>query len=203
MAVVRVLCCDVSAVTQEQYKALYAQATPSRQRRADGYRFREDSLRCLAAEALLRYALPQADLSQLSREPGGKPTLPGFHFNLSHSGPWVAVAVGDAPLGVDVECLREGRDTEAIARRWFTPREQAYVGQDPERFARIWTAKESRLKRAGTGLRKALNSFCVLEDSECKTWLLPGAALTLCAGEHPEAWEPVAVTALIHEYTGR
>lgn len=193
----RLLVCDTSGITGEQLAALLALASEQRRKRAEGYPKREDADRCLVAEALLRYAFPDRDPGNLQREPGGKPFWEGAHFNLSHSGPWVVLAVGEAPVGVDVECFREDRNLEALARRCFTESEQAFVGSSQERFLRVWTAKEAQLKQDGTGLRIPLNSFSVLEDPRCKTWLLPGAVLTLWAEKHPENWEPVEICKIV------
>ena len=189
--------CDTSGVTEDQYETLLAQASLERKHRAVTYPKREDAVRCLVAEALLRYAFPGKDPETIRKEPGGKPCWDGCHFNLSHSGPYVVLAVGERPVGVDVECFRERRNAEALAKRYFTPEEMAYADGNREHFFRVWTAKEARLKWDGTGLRMPLNSFSVLGDPMAKTWLLPGAALTLWASEHPENWEPVEICKIV------
>ena len=194
---VRVLCCDVSSVTAGQYQKLLAMASPERKKRAAGYPKREDAVCCLAAEALLRYGFPDKKTETLQRGPGGKPFWEGAHFNLSHSGRWVVLAMGDRPVGVDVECFRQNRNVEALAKRQFTPQEQRFVGSSQERFLRIWTAKEARLKWDGTGLRIPMNSFSVLDDPMGKTWLLPDGVLTLWASEHPETWEKVEICEIV------
>ena len=174
-----------------------AQASQERKHRAVTYPKREDAVHCLVAEALLRYAFPGKDPETIRKEPGGKPYWEGCHFNLSHSGPYVALAVGESPVGVDVECYRESRKTDALAKRYFTPEEMAFAADSQERFLRVWTAKEARLKWDGTGLRTPLNSFSVLGDPLAQTWLLPGAVLTLWASEHPENWEPVEICKIV------
>jgi len=196
---VRVFCCDVSAVTEREYNALWELASPRRRQRADGYPKRSDAVRCLAAEALLRCAFPGLDPEAIQKDPGGKPRLEGAHFNLSHSGQWVALAVGDSPVGVDVECLREGRPIERLARRYFTEEECRRAGDSQEGFLRIWTAKESRLKYLGVGLREALDSFSVLEAEDIRTWRIPGAVLSLCAQELPETWESVSLERILRK----
>ncbi len=193
----KLLVCNVSGVTEGQFSALLAMASPERKKRAVAYPKREDAACCLVAEAMLRYAFPHKDPETLQTEPGGKPYWKGVHFNLSHSGPWVALAVGENPVGVDVECFRENRNVEALAKRHFTPEEQAFVGNSQERFLRIWTAKEARLKWDGTGLRTSLDSFRVLDDPMGKTWLLSGAVLTLWAEKHPESWESVEICKIV------
>ena len=149
------------------------------------------------AVPIMLSTFPDKDPENLRRDPGGKPYWEGCHFNLSHSGPWVALAVGEERVGVDVECFRESRNVEALAKRYFTPEEQAFVGSSQGRFLEIWTAKEARLKWEGTGLRTKLDGFSVREDPMGKTWHLPGAVLTLWAGGHPEDWEPVEICKIV------
>lgn len=194
---IRVICADLSGLSDGDYRRLYEKATPERRARADRYIRREDALRCVAADALLRYALGGVGYTAEKRE-GGKPWLPehpDFHFNLSHAGRWVVLACGDSEVGVDVEELRPGTDTEAIARRFFTPEEQRYVleAADPlKRFFEVWTAKESYLKYLGTGLRGGLGSFSVLSELPVRLHrriLNDGSPLCLCTTETDYSFE--------------
>jgi 4'-phosphopantetheinyl transferase len=130
----------------------------------------EDRVRCVVAEALLRQ-IPGFSPEKLTKTPKGKPCFGdggAVHFNLSHSGQWVVIAYGSRPVGIDVEKICWDSGKENLARRYFTADEQDYVfGRGPQgcaaRFFEIWTAKESYLKYIGTGLRKALDSFSVLQ----------------------------------------
>ena len=115
----------------------------------------------------------------------GKPFLSGtyaFHFNISHSGSWVAFAISDSPIGVDVE---EGLFyDEELAINYFTSDEQAYVFSDEEgrreRFYEIWTLKESFIKQLGTGLSTPFDSFCV-KKADSGLWGVNGKGITeLC-----------------------
>lgn len=165
---IRVICTNISELDDTAYRQLYAKASRERKNRADRYYRREDALRCLAAEALLRYVLG-ADTYIVEKMPNGKPYIkdvPDFHFNLSHSGCWVVIACGDSEVGVDVEQIRGDVDIQAIAGQFFSPEEQCYVWENPaqsrQRFFTIWTGKESYIKYLGTGLQKDLTSFSVL-----------------------------------------
>lgn len=118
----------------------------------------------------------------------GKPYLlnnNGYHFSASHSGSCIAFAGGDAPVGVDVERIREGK--LKIAKRFFTDNEYGFIEKSAEpdtEFFKIWTAKEAYVKMLGVGLSEPLQSFDVLDRSlSCGfcTRLLPGYALTVCA----------------------
>lgn len=173
---VRILCTDISSVTWERYRQLYQAASPQRQARADRCRQFHDALCCITAEVLLRQALVDRfggweDFS-IVRTELGKPCLEGrqdFHFSISHSGSWVALAWGEQELGLDIQTVDEKRSTPAFARRFFTEEEQAWLAVQthyPLAFTKIWTAKESYLKKLGAGLTKSLTSFSVFSPEE-------------------------------------
>ena len=65
----------------------------------------------LAAGLLLKYVLEQheIDISNISYGPHGKPELPDFYFNLSHSHDYVVCAVSDKPVGCDIEKIGKSR----------------------------------------------------------------------------------------------
>ena len=89
----------------------------------------------------------------------GKPYDAGgtFFFNLSHCDGLAVCAVSTVhEIGVDAENIRECRET--TARRVMSDREYAYFLSAEEKdrtFFRMWTFKESVLKRTGEGLRRA------------------------------------------------
>ena len=87
----------------------------------------------------------------------GKPYLDGVFFSLSHAGDLALCAVSDAPVGCDIERVKEA--PLELAPRVFRPGERAYLraARDPDqarrRFFTLWTLKESYLKMTGEGLR--------------------------------------------------
>ena len=84
------------------------------------------------------------------------------HFNLSHSGDWVVLAVStEGEVGVDVEFVREF-DTDGIIRRIGSPREiNIYQNSDSPKqcFLRLWTQKEAISKACGQGISVGLSSI--------------------------------------------
>ena len=203
---IQLYCVDLSDAGEEDYRRLYALASPQRQARADSFRRREDALRCVAADALLRRVLGDG-YPRMERTETGKPFLPhrpGFHFNLSHSGTWAAIAWSSSPLGLDVQTLRPGTNMEAVARRYFAPEEQHYVFSEAdgqaERFFEVWTGKESYVKYLGTGLNIDLTSFSVLSPDPGlhfhREILSDGTALCLCAREEAYTLELLDLNAL-------
>ena len=117
--------------------------------------------RRLLARALEREGRSWAEPER--RPDGGKPFLPGFPFNLSHSGDWSVCAVGPADLGVDLQAERPLR--RDLSRR-FAPEEREWLQGLPEKgrpgaFFDLWAVKEAVLKATGQGLAGGLNSFRV------------------------------------------
>lgn len=107
---------------------------------------------------------------RLSTSAGGGPTVVtpvGFGCSSSHSGRWVAVAVGRGPVGVDVEEVRAVRWLPELIELHLTERERFDVrgAEDPHQaFLRLWTRKEACLKACGLGLRVPLRCIDVLND---------------------------------------
>jgi 4'-phosphopantetheinyl transferase len=134
-----------------------------------------DVHRSLLGELLARYLI-SSKFNITSKEiefkigPNGKPEMAGndtIHFNISHSGQWVACAISGFPVGVDVERLRPVRP--GLAERFFTTDEVDTLKALPdeertERFIELWTLKESFLKAIGRGLTRNLNSFTIEPD---------------------------------------
>ena len=77
------------------------------------------------------------------------------------------LAVGDAPLGVDIEKVSAADG--AVAEKCYTKSEIAYLyeksGGQEERFALLWTRKESVMKATGMGFYLPPERFCVVPIS--------------------------------------
>lgn len=91
--------------------------------------------------------------------------IQSMYFNLSHSGDYVVLAVGDCPVGIDVEHKTKGYDT--LSERFFCKEEYEdiiHAGDEVakrNRFLEYWTTKEAYIKCVGEGMRIPLNSFLV------------------------------------------
>ncbi|MBR5908745.1 MAG: 4'-phosphopantetheinyl transferase superfamily protein, partial [Schwartzia sp.] len=136
----------------------------SAERRESVARFRHasDKNRSLWAELFTRWCLAEAagvPISEvaIAHDEKGKPFWPGgsLSLSISHSGNYIAVAVGEETIGVDVEKKRKA--APAVAKRWFRLEENTLLESlsEAERsrlFFRLWTVKEAALKYAGEGL---------------------------------------------------
>ena len=135
--------------------------------------------------------IPAHDL-RFALEANGKPRLVSppaeIHFNLSHSQDMALIGVTTlAPLGVDIERLREIPDSDAIAKRFFTAGEvEAYRALPDEHrergFMNCWTRKESVIKATGAGLSMPLDSFEVSLDPRQPARMLKRPALVSDGG---------------------
>jgi 4'-phosphopantetheinyl transferase len=154
------------------YDRLYAEVSDVRRQKADRLARREDAIRCLGGEVLLRQTLHRLGLdAMLAPEIGehGKPYLPidGFHYNISHGGQYVVLAYAKSEVGVDVEPIAQSERRIALAKRFFTPYEQQLIHANDgsmdiaTRFTVAWTRKESYVKYTGIGLSQGLQSFSV------------------------------------------
>lgn len=97
------------------------------------------------------------DLPEILKEPTGKPYFSGgtWHFNLSHSGNFVAVALDQAPVGIDLQIMK--KPSSALIQRVCSKEEQVWLSNLEEKslisgFSILWSGKESILKQKGCGV---------------------------------------------------
>jgi 4'-phosphopantetheinyl transferase len=146
-------------------------------KRLSGYRSKEAAERYVVTRSLVRLVLSEqfgVDPRSLAlgRTEMGKPTVRGLHFNLSHSGELILLAIcGDRDVGVDVERRRHVERVAALEARWLTGAERSSLqaardsGADSsDAFLRIWSLKEARLKALGIGISGATSD--VAQDVE-------------------------------------
>jgi 4'-phosphopantetheinyl transferase len=188
--------------------------SPEEQARANRFHFERDRRSYTVARAALRHilgfalGLPAAVVG-FAYGAHGKPLLagagtaqPDLQFNLSHSGSWaLAAVVRERHVGVDIEHLRAIREFQALADRFYAPREAALLQRlteetRPAAFYRAWTCKEAYVKALGAGL--------TLDTRVIEVRLLPGqpAGLIAVRGDTAEAarWTLTALTPPAPDY---
>ena len=104
----------------------------------------------------------------IKRLPGGKPVFENldYHFNISHSCGRAVCALSEKEVGVDIEVIKKVRNFDLIAQNFFCAGEQGEykaAKNKAEEFYRIWTRKESVMKKSGTGIEygklRALDTY--------------------------------------------
>jgi 4'-phosphopantetheinyl transferase len=133
------------------------------------YRTRELAERYVVTRSLVRIVLSDrlgvaARELQVSRTDTGKPVITGgIHFNVSHSGDLILLALSERrAVGVDVERRREVQRVQSLRNRWLGESERAQMdrlvahgARESDAFLRIWSLKEARLKALGVGISGA------------------------------------------------
>lgn len=198
-------------------KILEKGLSPLRLQKMLAHKKEEDRLRSLGAGLFLGHFLKAPD-SSFQYTPHGKPFLPnGPHFNLSHSGNLVFLAIDTAPIGVDVEMWR-AVDFDEIAASWFHPEEKKWMNAAPhleKAFFDLWALKESHVKMLGSGLSKKISDLCLcirenhayLENrAEMAPYFrlfsdIPGYSLALCSlhQDLPDTVIPVSSEEILHK----
>ncbi|MEH2152486.1 4'-phosphopantetheinyl transferase HetI [Nostoc sp.] len=154
---------------ESQLQNLAATLSSDETARAERFYFQEHRQRFIAGRGILRTILGsylgiQPLHVEFNYQHRGKPVLADkfadsrLAFNLSHSQGLGLCAVNcTRPIGVDLEYIRPMSDLEALAKRFFLPREYEMLrslspNQQQEIFFRYWTCKEAYLKATGDGL---------------------------------------------------
>jgi 4'-phosphopantetheinyl transferase len=149
--------------------------------RATRFRFEQDRahfVHCRSAlrQLVSRYLVIAPGEIRFLYSANGKPQVEemqnrsGLQFNVSHSGNLALIAFGgEHRLGVDIEMVRGGVNTEDLSQRFFSTREQVGLAELPENlrafgFFACWTRKEALLKATGDGLSFPLADFSVSVD---------------------------------------
>ena len=137
-------------------------------------------------------------LPEMARHEKGKPFFPGreeLQFNLSHSGDLALCALDGAPVGVDIQIIKDWRP--GLPRRVCSAAELAWLEEQPElwpAFTLLWTLKEARAKESGRGLTSSIRDIRVplpaaeaalFEGLWFRTWTGPGWAVAVCGHSRP------------------
>ena len=134
----------------------------SEQRRKQVLAFRHERGRKLSAAAYMLlckalkevYGINEPPLFEYSEH--GKPSIvghPEIYFNISHCRSVTGCVVSSCPVGIDVEEVREYK--ESLARYVLNDDEYSMVSssrQPAREFIRLWTMKESYLKLTSKGI---------------------------------------------------
>ena len=134
----------------------------SEQRREQALKFKHEQGQrlCVLAYQLLKKGLQQEygiiENPIFEYNEHGKPSIvghPEICFNLSHCKEAVVCVVSDQPVGVDVESIREYK--ESLVRYTMNDEEIREIesSENPAAtFIRLWTMKEATMKLIGTGI---------------------------------------------------
>ena len=154
---------------------------------------------------ILKKDYQMEECPEILRDEQGKPYLNGYpiHFNVSHSGEYLAIAVSEFPIGVDIQKPKTIK--EGMFRKVIQPEEEGLIGEAREAdFLRLWTLKESFVKAEGRGLRiplkdyyfeKENDKYVVIYCGQRMPWtfnieetLIEGYFISVCALDQEVCW---------------
>lgn len=136
----------------------------------------------------------------LSHLPSGQPFpagCPDVFISISHSGSWCVLAVSDQPVGIDLQQIRQYR--ESLPARFFPASDNARLQACPDSvsrdrlFFRLWTIREAYMKFTGRGMAEGIDTFNVLSEPDEKS----GRVIS-CEDSPSAVWS--AVTAPADDY---
>lgn len=150
---------DINKISDSDFEMYYSLCSDERKKRIDKATAEDEKKRLIGSEILIRHVFPE---SEVWRTESGKPVcnIDGVFFSLSHSNELCAIAISDAPCGIDVEVIRPLK--ESVLNRFYSAEEKAYVlasANKDEAFFKIWTRKEALLKAADLDIPKLRNLF--------------------------------------------
>lgn len=164
-------------ISEEKLNRISLLIDSDKKTKIDKYHNKKDKIRSLIGDILIRNIIIkelniQNNYITFDKNKYGKPYLlnyPKFNFNISHSEEYVACAVDDKPIGIDIEKIKIIK-YEEITERFFTEEELKYILREDlendkqSKFYEIWTLKESFIKCCGKGLSIPLKSFSINVD---------------------------------------
>lgn len=108
-------------------------------------------LEFLASRFLLKQLIPDFSFLELKSHPEGKPYFEDnrVHFSISHSFPFVAVAIDEKPVGIDVQVFQE--KIMRLQQKFLSAEEQLIFDNSIETITLAWAAKEAAFKWFGEG----------------------------------------------------
>ncbi len=166
------------------------QLSEQRREQALKYKYEMGQRTCAAAYLLLcqglktEYGITDKPLFEYGEH--GKPIIQGhpeIHFNFSHCREAALCVISDRPVGVDVESVRQLKDS--LAEYTMNDRELDEIRQAENpalQFTRLWTMKEALLKLTGEGINNHLKDVLDNSDVIFKTVVAPDAryVYTVC-----------------------
>ena len=163
----------------------------SEQRREQAlkFKFEQGQRLCVLAYQLLKEGLQKeygiTDNPIFEYNKHGKPSIvghPEIYFNLSHCKEAAICVISDKPIGVDVESIREFKDS--LVNYTMNDEEKAEMASSSNpaaTFIRLWTMKEATSKLIGTGITNDVKSLIDTTKYKYNTTEKESYIYTICS----------------------
>lgn len=145
---------DMTLCTEAEVQRMLPLVSPQRREQALRYKHTFGQFCCLKSWLMLFDDVEMSRYQDLEWKYNehGKPYLEGGpYFSISHCKAGIAVAIDDAPIGIDIETIRHAN--EDLVERTMNEKERLGIRELGIReFTRLWTQKEAIVKAEGTGI---------------------------------------------------
>lgn len=158
-----------------------SQLSDQRREQALRFKFELGQRTCAAAYLLLceglqkEYGITEKPVFEYGEH--GKPSIvghPDIHFNLSHCREAAICIIADHPVGIDIESIREFKETLVDYTMNEDEKRQIKQAERPDiEFIKLWTRKEAVLKLAGTGISNDLKQALMNPPASLTTVVAP------------------------------
>ena len=175
----------ITDISEEEYSKIYLSLSNSRKSHIDKMQKEEAKKSSLLATHLVNQLLEKSNIKNvlLQTDADRKPYLENsdLFVSISHSGEFVACAIDDKPIGIDIEKIKSVSDK--LINFVCNEDEKEYVFEnefsDEEKFNRffeIWTAKEAVFKKS-----KVQHNLCSTKvmNVDKQTFIIDGYYMTI------------------------
>lgn len=170
-------------------EAALKEISAQRREQALKFKFEQGQRLCVLAYQLLKQALREGygltDNPVFEYNEHGKPSIighPEIHFNLSHCKEAAICVVSDLPVGVDVESLRQYK--ESLVHYTMNDEEIHEIESSEDSasaFIRLWTMKEATTKLIGTGISNDMKTVIDMQKYKYTTVERQQYIYTICS----------------------
>lgn len=167
---------QVSGITN--FSPLTGLLNPHEITRSTSYHHEKDQNRFILSRASLRilmakYTNIDPHMVEFGYDHNKKPLLivnngTAIHYNTTHSGDWILIAVSNAPVGIDIEYINENFVYEDVMPACFSEAEVNVIDDAPDPrscFYGLWTKKEALVKATGKGVDNELEYVPCIEEN--------------------------------------
>ena len=97
-----------------------------------------------------------------------------MNLSITHSGDFAIAAIGDRPIGIDIEKIEER--SESFYKEAFTEKERNQISSNADLGTVYWTIKEAIAKAIGKGLNLSLHDIEISSDEKKSSYKIDFSA---------------------------
>lgn len=160
---------NINDIEKEEYEYFFSIMGKGKKERILRFQNEDDKKRSICAEMLAkceiakRYGIEPCDVI-LDTAENGKPYCKNLnvHLSLSHSGDYAVCAIGENPIGIDIQKIVPYN--EKTARKVCSKIELEIIEKSADKsaeFIKFWTEKEAVMKMTGLGIGEVGIKTCL------------------------------------------